>query len=398
MSPSWSLQAASENPSAPSLAAPAVMLAFATAVVVTTEFIVVGLLPEMARDLDISIVEAGRFVSWFALASAILGPPLTIVASSMEPRRVLAAVLLAFALGNFAATLEPSYAVIVVVRVIQGAALPVLVSIGSAAIAELAGRGREGQAVAHVYIGVAVAIVLAVPAGVVLAEYGGWIMSFISLAVLAAVATAVLGTAFPRLETSGLASMNAQAMILRRPAVLIHLLLSAILFTAMFAAYTYLAALLEAIAGFDGRRIAGALMGFGIAGLLGNWMAGRVADRGATAATVKVASVLMLAMGTVSLVGGRLMLLLPLLAVWGAAHTAAFLLCQVRVMLVAPNAPAFASSLNISAGNVGIAAGAVVGGWIVDHYGIGAAGFGGAALAACALAIAVAIDQSAAVE
>jgi DHA1 family inner membrane transport protein len=394
MSSSWSLQAAAEARSAPSLAAPAVMLAFATAVVVTTEFIVVGLLPEMARDLDISIIEAGRFVSWFALSSAILGPPLTIVAGSMEPRRVLAAVLLAFALGNFAATLEPSYAVIVVIRVLQGAALPVLVSIGSAAIAELAGRGREGQAVAHVYIGVAVAIVLAVPAGVVLADYGGWMMSFISLAILAAVATAVLGTAFPRLETSGLASMNAQVMIILRPAVLIDLLLSAILFTAMFAAYTYLAALLEAIAGFDGRRIAGALMGFGIAGLLGNWIAGRVADRAATAATAKVAFVLMLAMAAVSLVGGRLMLLLPLLAVWGAAHTAAFLLCQVRVMLVAPSAPAFASSLNISAGNVGIAAGAVSGGWIVDHYGIGAVGFGGAALAACALAIAVAVQRT----
>jgi MFS transporter, DHA1 family, inner membrane transport protein len=161
----------------------------------------------------------------------------------------------------------------------------------------------------------------------------------------------------------------------------------------MFAAYTYLAALLEAIAGFDGRRIAGALMGFGIAGLLGNWMAGRVADRGATAATAGVAFVLMLAMAAVSLVGGRLILLLPLLAVWGAAHTAAFLLCQVRVMLVAPSAPAFASSLNISAGNVGIAAGAVAGGWIVDHYGIGAVGFGGAALAASVLAIAVAVQR-----
>jgi DHA1 family inner membrane transport protein len=370
------------------------MLAFATAVVVTTEFIVVGLLPEMARDLDISLAEAGGFVSWFALSSAILGPLLTIVASRMAPHRVLAVVLLAFALGNLAATLVPSYPVVVAVRIIQGAALPVLVSIGSVAVAQLAGPGREGWAVALVYIGVAVAIMLAVPAGVLLAEYGGWPMSFASLAILAAMATAILGTAFPRLETSGLASMNAQAMIIRRPAVQIHLLLSAILYTAMFAAYSYLAAFLDTITGFDSRRIAGALMGFGIAGLLGNWIAGRVADRGATAATAKVAFVLMLAMAALSLLGGTLILLLPLLAVWGAAHAAASLLCQVRVMLVAPSAPAFASSLNISAGNVGIAAGAVVGGWIVDHYGIGAVGFGGAALAACALAIAVAVQRA----
>lgn len=378
---------------APSFAGAAAMLAFATAVVVATEFMVVGLLPEMARDLDISVAEAGWFVTWFALSSAVLGPLLTIAVSRAEPRRVLVSVMLAFALGNLVAAVLPSYPVIVAVRIIQGAALPVLVSIGSAAAADLAGPGREGRAVALVYIGVVVALVLAVPAGVVLADYSGWPTSFIGLAVLAAVGTLALATAFPRRETSGPASMRAQAAILRRPMVQAHLLLSAVLFTAMFAGYSYLAAFLEAIAGFDGRRIAAALMGFGIAGVLGNWIAGRVVDRGPTAATAGVAGVLMLAMAAVSLFGGKLMLLLPLLAVWGAAHTAAFLLCQVRVMLVAPAAPAFASSLNISACNLGIAAGAVAGGWFVDSCGIGEIGFGGALLAGCALVIAVAVQR-----
>jgi MFS transporter, DHA1 family, inner membrane transport protein len=377
------------------LAGPAAMLGFATAVVVTTEFIVVGLLPEMARDLDVSVVEAGRFVSWFALSSAILGPPLTSVASRMEPPRVVAVALWAFALGNLAATLVPSYSAIVAIRVVQGAALPVLVSVGSAAIAQLAGPGREGQAVSLVYLGVVVAIVLAVPAGVVLADHGGWPMSFLSLAMLAAIAAVVLGPAFPRLGASAPASIRAQAMIMGRPMVQAHLLLSAVLFAAMFAAYSYLAAFLETVAGFDGRPMAATLMGFGIAGVFGNWIAGRVADRGPTAATAGVALVMMLAMAAASLAGGRLMLLLPLLAVWGAAHTAAFLLCQVRVMLAAPSAPAFASSLNIAACNVGIAAGAEAGGWVVDHQGIGAIGFGGAALAALALALAFAVNMSA---
>jgi DHA1 family inner membrane transport protein len=375
-----------------SLAGPAALLAFATAVVVTTEFIVVGLLPEMARDLDVSIGEAGRFVSWFALASAVLGPPLTIAASGTEPRRVVAMTLLAFALGNFAATLVPSYAVILAVRVVQGAALPVLVSVGSAAIAERAGPGREGRAVGLVYLGVVVALVLAVPAGVVLAAHGGWPASFLSLAMLAAVAAVLLGTAFPR-QATGAASPGAQALILRRPAVQAHLLLSAVLFAAMFAAYSYLAAFLETVAGFDGRRIAATLMGFGIAGVFGNWVAGRVVDRGPTAATASVAAVLMLAMAAVSLVGGRLVLLLPLLALWGAAHTAAFLLCQVRVMLAAPAAPAFASALNIAACNVGIAAGAEAGGWVAGEHGIGAIGFAGAVLAALALGMALALAR-----
>jgi predicted MFS family arabinose efflux permease len=172
-----------------------------------------------------------------------------------------------------------------------------------------------------------------------------------------------------------------------------HLALSALLFAAMFAAYSYLAAFLETIAGFDGGRIAAALMGFGIAGVLGNWLAGRVVDRRPTAASAGVAALLMLAMAAVSLAGDRLLPLVALLAVWGAAHTAAFLLCQVRVMLAAPIAPAFASSLNIAACNLGIAAGAEAGGWIVGQHGIGAVGYGGGALAGLALAMALAMAR-----
>ena len=393
MSGALGARAAPAPAAARSLAGPAATVAFATAVVVTTEFIVVGLLPEMARDLEISVVEAGRFVSWFALASALLGPPLTIVASRAEPRRVVAAGLWAFALGNLAAALAPSYGLILAVRIVQGAVLPALVSVGSVAIAKLAGPGQEGRAVALVYLGVVVALVLAVPAGVVLAEGGGWRTSFLCLALLAAIAAMILGAAFPRLASAAPASIAAQARITRRPTVQAHLALSALLFAAMFAAYSYLAAFLETVAGFDGRQIAAALMGFGIAGVLGNWIAGRVVDRGPTAASAGVAALLMLAMVAISLAGGRLVLLLPLLAVWGAAHTAAFLLCQVRVMLAAPVAPAFASSLNIAACNVGIAAGAEAGGWVVGQHGIGAIGYGGGALAALALAVALAMAR-----
>ena len=151
----------------------------------------------MARDLDVAVVEAGRLVSWFALGSALLGPPLTIAASRMQPRQVVAAGLWAFALGNLAAALMPSYPLILGVRVVQGAVLPALVSVGSVAIAKLAGPGQEGRAVALVYLGVVVALVLAVPGGVVLAERGGWPHSFLCLALLAALAAALARHGLP---------------------------------------------------------------------------------------------------------------------------------------------------------------------------------------------------------
>ena len=156
----------------------------------------------------------------------------------------------------------------------------------------------------------------------------------------------------------------------------------------MFAAYTYLAAFLEIAAGFNGRQVSLALMGFGLAGLAGNWVCGRVINRGPVEATAAAALVLALAMLVTSLAGGRLSLLMPFLAVWGAAHSAAFVLCHVRTMLAAPDAAAFAGSLNISVCNLGVAFGAVTGGWVVERYDIEAIGMGGALFAAAAIGIA----------
>ncbi|MCV0398040.1 MAG: MFS transporter [Rhizobiaceae bacterium] len=367
------------------------MLIFAVAVVVTTEFIVVGLLPVMARALGVSIVEAGWFVTWFALSSAALGPILTIAAGGMEPRRVLAAAMLAFATGSFVVVLLPNYWVIVAVRIVQGAALPVLVSIGSAFAAQLAGPGREGRAIALVNLGVVIGIVLAIPAGVFVADRVGWQASFGGLAFLALAAALLIGVSFPRLALSDPPSIGAQAGILRGARFQAHLLLSGALFTAMFCAYTYLAAYLETVGGLAGNEVALILMGFGAAGMIGNWIAGRIVDRGPTAATAAVAAVLAFAMTGVSLAGGKLYWLLPVLGFWGAAHTAGFVLCQVRVMLAGGEARAFASSLNISVCNLGIALGAVAGGWVIDRHGIEAVGLGGAALAVGALVVALLI-------
>lgn len=375
----------------PSLAVPAGAVAFATAVVVATEFIVVGLLPAMARDLKISLPEVGGFVSAFAFSSAVFGPLLMIPAGRWQPRRVMAVALIPFVLGNLAAAAMPSYTMLLLVRILQGATLPVLVSVGSAAVASLAGPGREGWAVSLIYIGVVAGIVVAMPAGIILADAIDWRISFVMLGGLAVVAAWGLFFGFPRMPMGRLPTMLDQLSILRQPILQAQLLLSAVLFSAMFAPYTYLAALLEITGGLGALSVAGVLAGFGLAGIPGNMIAGWLSDRGPTQATIGVALMLALAMAAVAFASDFLLLLLPLLAIWGAAHAAAFLLSQMRVMLSAPTAPAFAAALNISAANIGIAAGAAIGGAIVERAGIAATGLGGAALALLALMIAAAL-------
>ena len=374
-------------------ALPAAVVAFATAVVVATEFIVVGLLPAMSRGLGITLTEAGHFVSAFALGSAVFGPLLIIPAARWEPRIVMAVALIPFALGNLAAAVMPGYGVVLAMRILQGAALPVLVSVGSAAVADLAGPGREARAVAVVYIGVVAGTVVAMPAGTVLADTIDWRISFLLLGGMALVAAWSLMVAFPRKDAWRSTAVRDQVSILSRPILWAQLLLSAVLFAAMFAPYTYLAALLENVGGLDATGIAVMLAWFGLAGIPGNMVAGRLSERGPIQATFGVALVLAVVMPASAFAGNGLMALLPLLAIWGAAHAAAFLLSQIRVMHSAPTAPAFAAALNISAANIGIAAGAAVGGAIVERASIAASSIGGMALALAALMLATALHR-----
>jgi MFS transporter, DHA1 family, inner membrane transport protein len=382
-------------PPATSFAVAVGLLAFAIFVVVTTEFVVVGLLPAMAEDLNMSLVEAGWFVTWFAFAAALLGPPLTMFASRYDPRRVLVTTAIVFAAGNLAAALAPQYSLVVAVRVLQGCALPVFASIAIVAAARLAGAGREGWANSLVNLGVVAATVVGIPAGAMIADVAGWHTSFAVLALLGVISAALIAARFPRLGSSAAPSLGTEASLFRRPVFLAHLLLSGILFTAMFAGYTYIAAFVSATLGgtnsHGGTIIGGMLVGFGLAGLLGNWIAGRVVDRDPLAATGWVALVLALAMTAAGLAGGSPTLLIVLVGLWGAAHTAAFVFCQTSAMLAGADAPALAMSLNISVCNLGIALGAVIGGQVVDHYGPGAPGFGAAMLAVGALLVALAM-------
>lgn len=377
--------------SAPSFTLAVSLLAFTMFVIVTTEFVVVGLLPAMAKDLNLSITEAGWFVTWFALAAALLGPPLTMLAGRCDPRRVLIAAAIVFAAGNLAIAWAPHYSIVVAVRLLQGCALPAAASVAVVAATRLAGAEREGWAVSRVNIGVVTATVLGVPAGAIAADYAGWPASFVGLALLGLLSAGLVAVWFPRMEIAKQPSMLTEASLLWRPGFLMHLSLSCILFAGMFAGYTYIAALLGAVANLDGSTIGWALMGFGLAGAFGNWIAGLVVDRDPLAATAWVAFALAFAMAVVAPAGESLSSLLGLVVgLWGAAHMAAFVITQVRVMRAGREAAAFALSLNISVCNLGIGLGATLGGRIVHHYGVGAVGYVGAATAAAALLIAIA--------
>ena len=368
------------------------LLALVTAIVVAIEFVVVGLLPSMARDLGISLAAAGRLVSAFALSAALLGPLLTLAATRIQPRRSLAAVATIFGVGNLLAAAVPSHGLLLAVRIVEGAVLPVFVSVGAGAIAILASPERQGRAIAQVNIGTIAGLVFAVPVGVALGTSADWRTVFAGLGVLALAGAAALAIGLPTVSTSR-RHVGQQAIILRSPIVLSHLVLSATVFAAMFVSYAYLAAILEIEAGYRGVQVAVLLMGFSAIGLIGNAIGGRVADRRPTEGTVAALLVVTLAVGAISVAGGQSWSFVPLLALWGVGHAAGFVLCQVRVMSAGDQAPAFAMSLNIAACNLGIAVGALAGGILIEASGLRMLGAGTAAFAALAVSSAVIIQR-----
>lgn len=357
----------------------AALLIFGAAVVVAAEFVVIGLLPSITADLAVSPAGAGWLVTTFALGSALLGPALVAATVRFPPAPVLAAALLPFA-GNLLLLAAPGFPLMLALRVLQGATLPLFMSIAGAQLG--AARGT-GPGVALLYVGVTIGGTLAPPAGSFLAERAGWQMPVAAIGALALLA--VVGCLFHAAHDRTDRAANPWRLFLR-PAIQAHLLLSALAFATMFAGFSYIAVLLGR-AGLTGDGIAAALLAFGIAGLGGNWLAGRLAGRAlpATAGAALAVAAMTLCIATAP---GAPLLGLAILG-WGAAHAAGFVFCQVRVMDAAPDAPGFAGSLNIAAANIGIAAGSFAGGRAIELA--GAAGIAGATLAFALLTAGAAI-------
>ena len=366
---------------APAAALSTGILAVAAFAIVSTEFLIVGLLPELARDLSIPVSAAGQLVTLFAFTVMLSGPLLTAALSHVERKRLFVAILLVFAAANALAAAAPNIWMLGLARLVPALALPVFWGTASEAAAQLAGPRHAGRAVARVYLGISGAMLFGIPLGTLAAASLGWRGSFWGLAALCLALAGLMLAFMPALPRPPRTSMRAQARILRDPRLQAHIALSVMVFTAMFASYTYLADVLERIAGVPPAQVGWWLMGFGAVGLAGNWLGGRAVDRGPLAATLAFTVLLGLgALAAIALASSPAAML-PALAIWSIANTALYPVCQVRVMRAAPQAQAMAGTLNVSAANAGIGAGALLGGLAISQWGLGSVGYAAAAVA-----------------
>jgi len=357
------------------------LLAISAFVIVTTEFVIVGLLPALARDLDISISTAGQLVTLFAFTVMLAGPVLTSLVSHFDRKRLFVFILVLFAAANALAASATSVWILAIARILPALALPVFWGTASETAANIAGPERAGKAVSNVYLGIAGAMVLGIPLGTLATEVVGWRGTFAGLAALALVMAVLLQVVMPRQARPARMRLREQASILKSPFFLGNIALSVVVFTAMFTAYTYLADMLESLSGIPSSHVGWWLMGFGVTGLFGNWLGGHYVERGPLTATlVGVVALAIAIAATVSLAANPVLLALAVVF-WGIANTALYPICQVRVMQAATHAQALAGTLNVSMANAGIGLGAIIGGVVIQHWGLTAAGLVAAAIA-----------------
>ncbi|MBC3347906.1 MFS transporter [Pseudomonas sp. SWRI196] len=352
------------------------LLSAAGFTVLTTEFIIVGLLPSIARDLQVTIAQAGLLVTLFAFTVAAFGPFLTAWFARFERRKLFISVLVMFGLANTLAALAPNIGVMAIARLIPALGLPVFWALASETAVDIVGPQFAGRAIARIGFGIVCATVFGIPVGTLISDAFGWRSAFAILACIAFAKALLLFVYLPKTNLhQRQVSLRSQLKILRSPLMQGHVLLSILVFSGMFTAYTYLADILERLAGFDGTLVGWCLMGFGAVGLVGNSLGGRAVDRHPLIASMVFC--LFLIGGMVALVPSihSTVGLAAAMGIWGVTQAALFLVSHVRLMKAAPEAPAFAASLNIAGANLGIGLGAMVGGRVIDTLGLGSVGF-----------------------
>ncbi|MFD4434075.1 MFS transporter [Nocardia sp. NPDC058497] len=349
----------------------------------TTEFVTMGLLPDIAKAFDISEPTAGHAVSAYALGVVVGAPLIAALCARVPRKKLLIALMAAFTVGNAATVLAPTFGTLVAARFVSGLPHGAYFGVASLAAATLAPVGQRAKAVAAVMLGLSVANVIGVPGATWLGQHLGWRDAYVVVAVIGVATVAALWRYVPSLSGMKVTNPMTELGALRRPQVLLTLAVGAIGFGGMFAVYTYIATTMTDVAGMPIGAVPIVLALFGLGMIAGSILGGIMADRGVDR-SIFVAMIAMV----VILAGFVLAAHNPVTAgigafLVGASGAALAPGLQTRLMDVAADAQTLAAALNHAALNIANAAGAWLGGLVI------AAGLGYTAPAAVGALLAV---------
>ncbi|HEG1752681.1 sugar transporter [Enterobacter kobei] len=362
-----------------------VTLAIAAFIFNTTEFVPVGLLSDIADSFQMETAQVGIMLTIYAWVVALMSLPFMLLTSQMERRKLLIGLFVLFIASHVLSFMAWNFTVLVMSRIGIAFAHAVFWSITASLAIRLAPAGKRAQALSLIATGTALAMVLGLPIGRIVGQYFGWRTTFFAIGMGALVTLVCLIKLLPALPSEHSGSLKSLPLLMRRPALLSIYLLTVMVVTAHYTAYSYIEPFVQVVAGFSANFATLLLLILGGAGIIGSVLFGKLGNQHAS----------LLVSGAIGLLLACLLLLMPaagsenhlaiLSLFWGVAIMIIGLGMQVKVLALAPDATDVAMSLFSGIFNLGIGAGALVGNQISLHVSMSAIGYLGAIPALVAL-------------
>lgn len=328
-----------------------------------TEFVIAGLLPEVAADFHVDEAAAGWLISGYALAVVVGALGLTAAATRVPRKAALLGLMVLFIAGNLLSALAPDYGVMLAGRVLAALCHGAFFGIGSVVAARLVAPERQARAIAVMFTGLTAANVLGVPFGTLLGQALGWRSTFWAITIIGVLALIGVAVLVPReAGERSAAGLRGELSAFRSGQVWLSLAATVLGFGGMFGAFTYIAFTLTGVSGFPSAAVPWLLILFGLGLFAGNWAGGRLADRSIDGTLLWLLVALAVVLAVFALVAGMPVGAVIALVLMGAFGFATVPALQLRVLSYASHAPTLASGANIAAFNLGNALGAWAGG------------------------------------
>ncbi|MGN6418216.1 MAG: MFS transporter [Pseudobacter sp.] len=339
--------------------------------IITTEFGVIGILPALSKEFGITIDTAGWLLSAFALTVAVTGPFTTALTAKINRKTILTLVLAVFVVSNILSAFAPSFAFLMIARVLPAFLHPVFWAVAASVAAKEAGPKDAPKAVATVMAGLSIATVLGVPLTTYMADLFNWQASFYLAGFINLIAFAGMAFFVPSMPVKKEAGVKSSTAILRSPFLWVKLLTVLVMLAGMFASYSYLAEFLNKVTHMTGAEVSIMLLVFGVTGIAGNWAMGIALSKNVMITTRIYLLSLVLTHILAYQFGGYFIPMVVILSIWGFVHTGGFLVANIQVTAFMPQQSLeFVNSLLPSFYNAGITAGSLLGGFIIANYGI----------------------------
>ncbi|MEV0085787.1 MFS transporter [Saccharopolyspora sp. NPDC050642] len=332
----------------------------------SAEYAVIGVLPDIAADLRVSVGTTGLLVTGYALTVALAGPVVTAATTRLPRKALLVGLIVVFTAGNVLAAVAGAFGLVMIARVLAALVHSTFFAVGLVQAVSVVGEERRGWAIAVVSAGLNLATVLGAPLGTFIGHELGWRATFWAIAAVSLVATVVVAVAVPSSRAAGSSSVRAEIRALGSREVLVIVVVTVLTQIALFTPYTYIATILTGVSGFGAGAVAWLLMAFGVGGLLGNLVGGRLADLRPWGSVRGLLAGMAVVLGVFGLVVRDPVAAAVGVFVLGAVSCALIPALQARAFAAAAGAPTLTVAVNTSAFNLGNAGGAWIGGRVLD--------------------------------